>query len=212
MVYEIPRWKGGEVKKVLIIVFLAMAICLVQASCGPDRSTVRKKTSEPVWTRFIIARQTPDNKENVKIQKNGTIELVGNNTRIYSAVVMNNAAIRAKVKKISGQNLGFWIGSYHGWFNGRKSFGIGEIVDGDFFDLKRGRSSRRFDDFFEMMLELSGNHLRLYANGEPVAAAEVARNRDVDQIAVSIYRGAHALFRDIEVRAIKKPRIDQRRR
>jgi hypothetical protein len=85
--------------------------------------------------------------------------------------------IRARVKKVSGQNLGLFLRSdekapvkwgYAAWFNGGNWIGIMKWSEGQQVDLRQWRAPTNFDDYFEFAFSAVGEMLTIYADGKRI--------------------------------------------
>jgi serine/threonine protein kinase len=113
--------------------------------------------------------------------------------------------IRAKVKKITGQNLGFGLRTdenlppnqgYGAWFNGGNWFGIYKWGDGP-NDLAQWHGSTDFDDDFELAFSAVGETLTVYADGKRIGAV---RDPDYRMGSLSINaKSGRSLFQDVEI-------------
>jgi hypothetical protein len=108
-------------------------------------------------------------------------------------------AVRAQVKKVSGQNFGIWIGRDVGWFNGGAFFGIGKNGDKGYRDLKTQRFSETFSDFFEMEFLATGGKLVLLANGKIAVSVQDEPNSEQSGTGFYAMKGISVLKR-IEIK------------
>ena len=131
---------------------------------------------------------------------NGTLE-----TRARSIgypVIAKDVSIRAKAKKLLGQNISLALrksdsGGYSAWFNGGRQFGIGKSVAGKkYVDLIMGDSPQSCDDFFDFGFSAAGDTLTLSVNGQPLLTTH-----DSCHMAGSVSVGGvgGGLFRDVEI-------------
>ena len=129
---------------------------------------------------------------------NGTLETRDGGYIDYP-VIAKDVSIRAKAKKVSGQNINLRLrqsdkGYYGAWFNGGRWFGIGKRVDGRWVDLKSGQSPLSCDDFFDFGFSAMGDTLTLFVNGQPLL-----QTRDSSHAAGTVQVGGvgSGLFTDV---------------
>jgi hypothetical protein len=112
-----------------------------------------------------------------------------------------NVALRARVRKVSGQNVSLRIGPYMGWFNGGNSFGIGRFRDRKYTDLSAGRSARNWEGFVDMELRMVGSQVVLLAGGAVVAQAQSAPPEGEAAVRIGALRGI-GVFATIQAKAL----------
>ena len=123
-------------------------------------------------------------------------------------LIGRDAVIRARLKKVSGQNC--TLGARNdgkgrdgaGWFNGGNFFGIGHHVGGPWKDLASVRTRENYNGFFEMEYRAEGINLTLKADGQIICAG---RDDSVIEGATGVgaYRGV-TLFQSIEARLLDR--------
>ena len=121
-----------------------------------------------------------------------------------------NVIIRARVKKVSGQNLSLALrqigeppgrGGYGAWFNGEDWFGMWK-GGRDGKDLGQWHTPTSFDDYFELAFSAVGETLTIYADGTRIGDV-----RDPDYRAGSLQirvRGGRSLFQNVEIMILDK--------
>ena len=155
------------------------------------------------WVRLVDSNTVLSDPERMKFE-NGILEL--NSTKmVFPKISARDVIVRAKVRKVSGQNLGIYLrsaaeGGYGAWF-------AGSDYGGDFFGLGIGRPwkdlanshiARRFeaDEFFEMAFAAIGHTLTLYVDGTKVIAVKD------NELASGCLRlsalNGRSLFKDVE--------------
>jgi hypothetical protein len=137
--------------------------------------------------------------ENGVRYRNRTLET--QKVRIVYPVVTRDVSIRAKAKKVAGQNIGLNLrksdkGYYGAWFNGGSRFGIGKSADGKWSDLKSGNSPQACDGFFEFGFSAIGDTLTLFVNGQPVVQT---RDTSHTEGIVQVGGVGSGVFTDIEL-------------
>jgi formylglycine-generating enzyme required for sulfatase activity len=117
-----------------------------------------------------------------------------------------DTAIRARVKKISGQNLSLWLrsspaGYSAAWFNSGNDFGVGVRVAGQpFRDLARVKTAESFSDFFDFEFATVGNQLLVFVNGCLVIKAD---DPSVVQGMPGIVANlGKSLFQDVQIKVL----------
>jgi serine/threonine protein kinase/tetratricopeptide (TPR) repeat protein len=128
--------------------------------------------------------------------------------------------IRARVKKVSGQNLGLFLraeelplserqpggkwarSSYAAWFNGGNWFGVFKSGEGTTGDLGQWHTPSNFDDYFEFAFSAVGETLTVYADGKRVGEVRDADYRR-GSLGISALRG-RSLFQDVEIMILDK--------
>ena len=123
-------------------------------------------------------------------------------------LIGRDVVIRARLKKVSGQNC--TLGARNdgkgrdgaGWFNGGNFFGIGHHVGGPWKDFTSVHTRENYNGFFEMEYRAEGINLTLKADSQIVCAG---RDDSVIEgaIGVGAYRGA-SLFQRIEAQLLDK--------
>ncbi len=125
----------------------------------------------------------------------------------------SDVIIRARVKKVTGQNLALALRrdkeprpmrGYGAWFNGGNWFGILKWSDG-LKDLGQWRAPTNFDDFFEFAFSAVGEMLTIYADGK-----RIGQVRDPDYRLGSLSVGAllgKSWFQDVEIMILEKPSL-----
>jgi serine/threonine protein kinase/formylglycine-generating enzyme required for sulfatase activity len=119
--------------------------------------------------------------------------------------------IRARVKKIGGQNLGIGLrrneerppkrGGYNAWFNGGNWFGIHKGGE-DRKDLMEWHAPTTFDDYFEFAFSAVGETLTIYADGKRIGKV---RDPDYRMGAIAIGAlGGRSLFQNVEIMILDK--------
>ena len=118
--------------------------------------------------------------------------------------------IRARVKKVTGQNLGIGLRrdenyprkrGYSAWFNGGDWFGIFKFGEGP-NDLLQLHTPTNFADYFEFAFSAVGDILTIYVDGKRVGEI---RDRDYRRGSLSIHalRG-RSLFQNVEIMILDK--------
>ncbi len=121
-----------------------------------------------------------------------------------------DAIIRARVKKLNGQNLSISLrrdeenprkSGCGAWFNGGNWFGV--FMGGNGYnDHGQWHTPRRFDDAFELAFSAVGETLTVYVNGKRIGEA-----RDTDYrrggLSIGALRG-RSLFQDVEIMILDK--------
>ncbi len=127
--------------------------------------------------------------------------------------------VRARVKKISGQNLGIGLrrneerppkrGGYSAWFNGGNWFGIFKGGEGR-KDLRQWHTPTNFDDYFEFAFSAVGETLTVYVDGKRTGEARDADYR-LGSLSIQALRG-RSLFQNVEIMILDKsaPSTDKR--
>jgi len=123
--------------------------------------------------------------------------------------------IRARVKKVTGQNLSISLRrdekrGYVAWFNGGNWFGIYKTGVGPKGDLKQWHAPTNFDDYFEFAFSAVGETLTVYADGK-----RIGEIRDPDYRLGYLRIGAtggRSLFQDVEIMILDKsvPSTDEK--
>ncbi|WP_424314792.1 hypothetical protein [Haloferula sp.] len=147
------------------------------------------------------------NGDKVKIE-DGTLIL--DDAGVQFQIIARNVAIRADVKKISGINLGLGCRQnpgnrkYNSWFNGGgarySNFGLGMAAP-KWREIKAGKASRNFRDFFQMELMIQDSTITLKAEDELVASAENSEIDEPGKLSVRALRG-RGLFKNIQVKIL----------
>lgn len=124
---------------------------------------------------------------------------------IAFAVTGRDVAVRARLKKVSGQNVAFGrhAGSgagYLGWFEGGRSFGIGKVTT-RYVTIQRGSPAEVCDDFFDMEFAIEGSTMTIKANGSTVVTATDGDVVEAGTLSIGTLKGI-ALFKRIEVRVL----------
>ncbi len=177
---------------------------------SPDPGSGVKKTF-PIskWVPLLTSPNELVGWENVseKVKySNGLIEL--NDRTIQYPVVAKDMIIRAKVKKMSGQNLSLRVrksdqGNYGAWFNGGGSFGIGKSVAGKGWkDLKKYSAPHNYNQGFEFAFAAVGDTLTILINRQPVMEVRDPTFTEGSP-GLSACKGT-SLFRDVEIQILKK--------
>jgi hypothetical protein len=117
-------------------------------------------------------------------------------------VVATDCILRARVKKLPGQNIALRLrkspqGYYAAWFNGGNWFGVGKGTPQGWRDLRDGRSRKVYNDWFEFKFSAVGDRLTVWADGEKVLSV-----RDSSYTSGSPGIGAtrgRGLFQEIEI-------------
>jgi predicted Ser/Thr protein kinase len=118
----------------------------------------------------------------------------------------HNVILRAKVRKVSGQNLALGLrrkekvlsaDGYDGWFNGGDWFGLGKQQEGSWSNLTHFHHVQVFDDYFELTLAAVGNSLTLYANGKKLREV-FDDSSDSGYLCISA-TGGRSFFKDVEI-------------
>ncbi len=105
------------------------------------------------------------------VYSDGTIELgPGSNGGFYQ-VSVNDASLRAHVKKSTGQCLYLKIrhskeGDYWAWFNGGNAFGVHKMVDGRRVQMGTAFAPQSYRDFFDFRFTAVGDSLTVFANDQ----------------------------------------------
>lgn len=114
--------------------------------------------------------------------------------------------MRARVKKISGQNCSLSVrdgtNTYLAWFNGGNAFGIGKVVDRHYKDLTTGRSGQGYTGFLQMEVRAENQYLTLYVDGDKICEATDESVLE-GEVGVQALKGI-ALFDSIEARVLNK--------
>ena len=114
-------------------------------------------------------------------------------------VITKDVSIRAKAKKVSGQNIRLALrqsdsGGYSAWFSGGRRFGIGKVVGGKYVTLIMGDSSESCDDFFDFDFSAMGDTLTLSVNGQPLL---ITHDSSHSAGTVSVGGLGSGLFKDV---------------
>jgi len=153
----------------------------------------------------------------LSLQKDGALRL--DSSLLKFNLSGSNVAIRARVKKISGQNCGLSVrngldGSpptwkdCASWFSGR-DFGIGKTINGRWKNFANTQSQENYNGFFEMEFRAEGENLTLKADNKMICNA---RDESVEkgQFGVGANKGI-ALFTSIQVQILDdKPTASSR--
>ena len=119
--------------------------------------------------------------------------------------------LRARVKKVSGQNLSLSLRrdeerppkqGYSAWFNGGDWFGIGKSSDG-WKDLVDWHAPTDFEDFFEFAFSAIGDTLTIYADGKLIGEVRDSDYRG-GSLLIAAVRG-RSLFQNVEIMILDKP-------
>jgi serine/threonine protein kinase len=118
--------------------------------------------------------------------------------------------IRARVKKVTGQNLGLDLRcdegpprmrGYSAWFNGGNWFGIYKGGEGP-HDLVQWHAHTKYDDYFEFAFSAVGETLTIYADGKRIGEIRDPQHRQ-GFLRIGAHRG-RAIFEDIEIMILDK--------
>jgi len=210
------RWKGSSTDKGPNYGFRVM--CMPVEATIPVATSNLKKT--PTRT-FPVGKWVPlltSPKElvgwkgvNEKVKySDGVIEL--DKCGITYPIDAQDMVIRAKVKKVSGQNVALYLRysadetGYAAWFNAGRSFGITKQVRIDnkmkYLDVKKHSTAESYDGGFELGFSTIGDVLTVFVNRR-----QIIQVRDSSlahgQPRLSACKGT-SLFRDVEIQILKK--------
>ncbi len=135
-------------------------------------------------------------------------ELWLDNSGVSFNVNARNVALRAIVKKVSGQNVMLKCRqnqgrSYGFWFNGGNHFGLG-MYKPQWTGITDARATRNFPDFFQMELIANNSLITLKANDETVKAFEDLAIDESGAVGISTYLGK-SHFKKIQVKILDAP-------
>jgi len=130
-------------------------------------------------------------------------------TRLRFNVRGRDIVIRARLKKVSGQNCSLFARDINNGqdcagavFDGGNGFTLGKEVDRQWKNLAHVRAQENYDGFFEMEFRAEGANLAIKAGGQSIC---VAQDNSVTEggIGVDAFNGI-ALFQSIEARILDK--------
>ena len=132
---------------------------------------------------------------------NGIVEFTGTGQLVLTEGQTTDMAIRAKVRKLGGNNLSLTVrhtdaGFYAAWFNGRR-VGLGRNVGGRWQDIQSANLPGAATDFFDFELRVKGQNLAVVVNGDTLIQAVNDTHRQGGAGIGSIGGPAH--FKDIQV-------------
>ena len=167
------------------------------------------------WVRLPQSRQQLDKwrlKKEVTV-RNGMFSLSGS-TGLSHKTDAKNIVIRAKVRKVQGQNLMLMVranreGYYSAWYNGGGWFGIGKNIANEFIDIEMVTINNFPEVFFEMQFAAIDEVLILYVNRKETLRV---RDQDIDSgvwVAFTVYKEALGQFKDIEILVPSKAQEEQ---
>ena len=160
------------------------------------------------WVRLVDSKTVLSDRQKMRF-RNGILEL--DSTKMeFPKINARDVIIRAKVRKVSGQNLGIRLrcGSQHygAWFAGHDQlggdfFGIGKAAK-PWVDLTTAHIGRKFrpGEFVEMAFAAIGDTLTLYIDGTKTVTVT---NNDLASgfVSFSALKGK-GLFKDVEYQSL----------
>lgn len=152
--------------------------------------------------------------------KDGVIELT-HGQAIDRSIQAKDMIIRAKVKKLGGQNVSLAVrdsadGCYGAWYNGNDWFGFHRKKDGIWEDLNKeaGRGGVNETEFFEFALAVVGDRVTVYANGKRIldvrdgaVAGPGSPGVRANKGKLPILGAAGGLFKDVEVQVLDQESV-----
>ncbi|MGO8750100.1 MAG: SUMF1/EgtB/PvdO family nonheme iron enzyme [Thermoguttaceae bacterium] len=126
----------------------------------------------------------------------------GGDSMVYP-VIAKDVSVRAKAKKVSGQNISIALrrsdnGCYSAWFNGGRRFGIGKFVSGKkYVDLIVRDSPQPCNDFVDFEFSAVGDTLTLSVNGQPLLVTHDSTHT-AGTVLIGAFLGS-GLFKDVAI-------------
>ena len=166
-------------------------------------------------TRFSNPAIEPANKDLIPVLKspdqlvgwdlrgaryaNGVLDIPDKQSALYP-VVASDIAIRARIKRRSGDHIAIYLrnsskGRYGATFNGR-SFVLGKQVGGKWTNMVGVNLPRSYDDFVDVEFAAMGNTLTLVVNGVPQLLARDSTFTEGDSFLGGVGSG---LFKDVAI-------------
>jgi hypothetical protein len=139
---------------------------------------------------------------------NGIIEFTDRHIVRIPGCRGRDQAIRAKLKKLPGQNMGVGLRfepdsnfrRHTVYFNGGRIFGMGVSKDRGFVNFGEVLTPQEYPEFFELMFACEGETLAAFVDGR-----QIMESRDAHPVVGDACFGAlgQALFKQIEVQKLK---------
>jgi hypothetical protein len=178
---------------------------LPQCAISTEPALSYPKLAAGPWTAVLSRKEDVQGQTGVNFV-NGTLEITTFQRLFVPSVQGQDMAIRARVKKVGGQNLGLILRSttagwrYTAYFDGDKVFGMGQHKPG-FVNFIGVATPKSYTDFFELTFAASGDTLAVFVDGEQIMEYRDPRPES-GGAGITALNGP-AQFKQIEVKKLK---------